>query len=829
MQKFFFLFVVFMASQNVFAINKTWTGTTNTDWATPTNWMPNGVPTAADTVYIANVINKPVILSGATAVCINAIMQASSTLTINSGGTLTIQNIPTIREFGLNILANAILTNNGTLNIMSTNALTTGLNIGAGATVTNTGRLVINTPVLGILNSNGTFTNTATGIVTIQSFTGLEWTANATINVFTNQGTMNFTCVNYCAVLQGGKTLNNYGTISATKGLGIFIGGGKLNNLACGKILLSNTDYGIDNSTVGSVTTNAGLMLTSDFFNARGTYNNTGVVNRLPTSGTVTHTGTSAVHVRNNTIPIFAYGGTFNGTINGIFRDSLATVSAGTFAAPNTFTPLAALPRGTQTLYVRITLSGTTCPYIVPFAYQNGCIQLANATERMAWIGAASSDWSNACNWSPVGVPSATNPVDITNVTRKPIIGTGVMAMAKNILLLDTLTVNMGGTLTIIDLVTNDVGIRLRDNATLTNNGSISITSIISNTYAMEFGIAGTQTFTNSGNLTLSTTLRNVLMPGVNSSFVNTANGVINIQGGTGLYLNDATGVKSADNQGIINYSGTGALFSGKLGTAFTNSGTINITSGLGIVANGGTFNNEVCGKIIMKAGNYDNALAGSTINNGGLLQIPNNLNNTAGTFNNAGVLRYGTLTGTITNNKNSAVIVRNMTTPIFAFGGTYDGTINGIYRDSFTTVSAGKFTAPNDFIPSPTLPTGTQTLYVRITPSGEGCAYIVPITYAITRTSTKDVSDGTILHQNRPNPFSQQTLIPFVLSETNKAFLTVYDINGREVFTSNKDFTIGNNEVMLNKSIFPTTGIYFYRLTTDKYSVVRRLQFVAE
>jgi Secretion system C-terminal sorting domain len=480
-------------------------------------------------------------------------------------------------------------------------------------------------------------------------------------------------------------------------------------------------------------------------------------------------------------------------------------------------------------LYAKIAPTGAACTYIVPFAYQNGCIQLANATERMAWIGGASTDWANACNWSPVGVPSATNPVEITNVTRKPIIGSGVMAMAKNILLLDTLTVNRDGTLTISDLVTNDYGIRLRDYATLTNNGTISITSNIANTYGIEYGIAGTQTFTNSGNLTLGTTLRNVIMAGNNSSFVNNANGVITIQGGIGLYFNDATAVKNVSNQGIINYSGTGAFMSGKLGTTFTNTGTLNITSGLGIVANGGTFNNPACSKIIMRAGSYDNSLAGSTVNNAGLLQIPNTLNNTAGTFNNTGVVRYGTLTGTITSNQNSSIIIRNSMTPIFSYGGTYDGTVNGIYRDSFATVSAGKFTAPNDFIPSPSLPTGTQTLYVRLTPNGEACAYIVPFTYMVTRTATKDVSDGTVLHQNRPNPFSQQTVIPFVLSETNKAVLTVYDLNGRQVFTANKDFQVGYNEVLLNKFMFQTTGIYFYRLTTDKYSVVKRLQFVAE
>jgi hypothetical protein len=825
MKNFFFLFVLFMTSQNLFALTKTWTGTTNTDWATPTNWMPNGEPTASDTIIIANVTNKPVIVSGTTALGLHIILNASSTLTISSGGTLNIQNVPTTREFGVNIMANAILTNNGTLNI---NTLTSGLNLGAGATMTNTGRLDINTAILGITNNNGTFTNTATGIMTIKSFTGIEWTANATINVFTNQGTINFACTSYSIVLQGGKTFNNFGTISSTNGLGMFVGGGKLNNLACAKIFINNAAYGIDNSTVGSITSNAGIILTPDFLNARGTYNNTGVVNRLPNSGTVTNTGTAAVNVRSNTLPIFAYGGTFSGTI-GIFRDTLATVSAGTFVAPNTFTPLATLPRGTQTLYAKIAPTGAACTYIVPFAYQNGCIQLANATERMAWIGGASSDWTNACNWSPVGVPTATNPVEIINVARKPIIASGVMAMAKNILLLDTLTVNSGGTLTITDLVTNDYGIRLRDYATLTNNGTISITSTIGNTYGIEYGIAGTQTFTNAGNLTLGATLRNVVILGDNSSFVNTSNGVITIQSGIGFYFNDAVGVKNVSNQGVINYSGTAAFLSGKLGTTFTNTGTLNITSGLGIVANGGTFNNQACSKIIMRAGNFDNSLAGSTVNNAGLLQIPGTLNNTAGTFNNTGVLRYGTLTGTITSNQNSSIIVRNSMNPIFSYGGTFDGAVNGIYRDSFATVSAGKFTAPNDFTPSLSLPTGAQTFYARITPNGEACAYIVPFTYMVTRTATKDVNDGTVLHQNRPNPFSQQTVIPFVLSETNKAVLTVYDLNGRQVFTANKDFQVGYNEVLLNKSMFQTTGIYFYRLTTDKYAVVKRLQFVAE
>jgi Secretion system C-terminal sorting domain len=174
------------------------------------------------------------------------------------------------------------------------------------------------------------------------------------------------------------------------------------------------------------------------------------------------------------------------------------------------------------------------------------------------------------------------------------------------------------------------------------------------------------------------------------------------------------------------------------------------------------------------------------------------------------------------------AVSVRHNTYPIFAYGGTFNGTINGIFTDSLATVSAGTFVAPFAFTPLATLPRGIQTLYVKIT-SG-ACSYVVPFSYnTLTSSVLKLDAEVLGLQQNRPNPFSQETTIAFTLPETNKAVLAVYDITGRQVFTSNKDFKAGYNEMILNKSIFQNTGTYFYRLTTDKYAAVKKLQFVAE
>ena len=69
---------------------KGWTGATDTDWATASNWSPNSVPIASDNLVIPNVTNKPVISATTGAVANNITVELGSSLTINSGGSLII-------------------------------------------------------------------------------------------------------------------------------------------------------------------------------------------------------------------------------------------------------------------------------------------------------------------------------------------------------------------------------------------------------------------------------------------------------------------------------------------------------------------------------------------------------------------------------------------------------------------------------------------------------------------------------------------------------------------------------------------------------------------
>ena len=78
--------------------SKTWTGTTNTDWNTTTNWSPIGVPLSTDIVTIPSTTNNPVvsdltIASGGTVtIAPRADLTVSGTLTNNSAGGVVIQS-----------------------------------------------------------------------------------------------------------------------------------------------------------------------------------------------------------------------------------------------------------------------------------------------------------------------------------------------------------------------------------------------------------------------------------------------------------------------------------------------------------------------------------------------------------------------------------------------------------------------------------------------------------------------------------------------------------------------------------------------------------------
>lgn len=133
-------------------------------------------------------------------------------------------------------------------------------------------------------------------------------------------------------------------------------------------------------------------------------------------------------------------------------------------ATAATYTPTAV----TQTTYYQVRVTSTL----------NGvqCIAFSNCTEitsyAKTWNGSISTDWNNAANWTPNGVPSAAHCVVIPNVTNDPIIsGSNYEAFAASISLLSSakLEINPTNTLTI----TNTVNVHNTANFNIKNGASL--------------------------------------------------------------------------------------------------------------------------------------------------------------------------------------------------------------------------------------------------------------------------------------------------------------------------------------------------------------------
>jgi len=82
-------------------------------------------------------------------------------------------------------------------------------------------------------------------------------------------------------------------------------------------------------------------------------------------------------------------------------------------------------------------------------------------------------------------------------------------------------------------------------------------------------------------------------------------------------------------------------------------------------------------------------------------------------------------------------------------------------------------------------------------------------------------------LSQNYPNPFNPSTVINYQLPSLSNVSLSVYNISGKEV----KSLVNGKQEAgyytfELNASDL-SSGIYFYRLTTDNFNVTKRMMLV--
>jgi hypothetical protein len=183
----------------------------------------------------------------------------------------------------------------------------------------------------------------------------------------TNRGLIESTNGGQLMEINAASQVVNSGTMrtNSADALALTVSTSSFTNQACG--IIENGSAGV--SVTGGTFTNAGVIQTTGNVSNSSTFINSGVLAATSFTG-VTNTG---LLLRNTAYPdpIFTYGGGNTYAVTGIFKNPGATISAGTFVAPNDFTPNST----TSALFAKV--GNGTCNFTVPFTYDASALPVS--------------------------------------------------------------------------------------------------------------------------------------------------------------------------------------------------------------------------------------------------------------------------------------------------------------------------------------------------------------------------------------------------------------------------------------------------------------------
>ncbi|MCX6158610.1 MAG: YCF48-related protein [Ignavibacteriae bacterium] len=165
--------------------------------------------------------------------------------------------------------------------------------------------------------------------------------------------------------------------------------------------------------------------------------------------------------------------------------------------------------------------------------------------------------------------------------------------------------------------------------------------------------------------------------------------------------------------------------------------------------------------------------------------------------------------------------------------------TLQGVYfvneNTGYTVGSAGRINKTTNGGINWTLQnSGTNTPLLDVEFINENIGWICGFNGTILKTTNggstwiqpinSEIPKGYKLEQNFPNPFNPSTNIKFSLPKTGYVKFSVYDMLGKEISVLiNEKMGAGNYEVSFDGSNCPS-GTYFYKLSTEDYSTVKRM-----
>lgn len=84
--------------------------------------------------------------------------------------------------------------------------------------------------------------------------------------------------------------------------------------------------------------------------------------------------------------------------------------------------------------------------------------------------------------------------------------------------------------------------------------------------------------------------------------------------------------------------------------------------------------------------------------------------------------------------------------------------------------------------------------------------------------------SDEVLMFQNQPNPFTTSTEIKIHLPLSTNIELQILDISGKIIYNYRTQYSKGIHRIDIDEHIFPSPGVYLYKLITPSFSASKKM-----
>lgn len=805
----FFVFLILsieLYSQNV------WTGNINDLWSNPDNWTGN-VPDASDDVLIptgfAVTVDTPADIRSIE-------VQGNSTLNVTESITIAVDS-----EFEDNVVVNwssgdligpGVLLNNGTINISFS-----GFDLSGSVVLNNPGEINLSGGGNIFIGTDSVLNNSGTGIIDFQT-TGSE-ISNVGLppNTLNNQGVIKTSMpnptdiaaidgylINSSGIFQVDSGALNINTVSAN-----FMGGQF--NIASGASMNWNETIDatgiLTGNVLGELNWNNDLNITTTVefnFTGNAIINNTG--GDLTGGGTLTNTTTLALEsgnlaiedasTLNNNGAITLQNSSdilidSNGTLNNNLVGAISIEDSGCNIGSQGIADTSRLFNNLGTLNVTLPSQSDQSSVTINLNNDGGTLNVNNGVFNLNFDGLVLN--GGAYNITSTAVLAWAFPVSIS--------GDLTGNLEGNILWGDDINVNTSATFDF-----NGSGTISWNSGNIEGGGTLTNENVIVKTSGGTKRINGGTTLNNNGELrqivggTISVSTGSVLN--------NNSGGVIDLQASTSGFSNFGVAPNVINNSGnILSNTSSGSAF---ISAQVTNTGTIEITQNALVFNGSGALTNSSSG----------------IIKGVGTLTLPSSPSD----FINNGIFSPGLSPGTL------SLVNEFNSSPTSIIEIDINGSVQGVDYDLLTidgdanldggiNVSLGfapsisdEFVILNtpgsgDTIDLCNLPSSTTASFGGFTYEFTiACRNSDELVLSVTDQTLSDNSNEVLEAKIFPNPTTGQLTI----NDETINHVWVYDINGREVFTSNDfQFSIASLK----------DGLYFIKAQNKMgYSFVQKV-----